>query len=169
MKLSKLIATFQSYVSNNFPETKVAVSGGEEMEIPSIIIEDISVNILDEAMSMNGYFSSTYNADGEELARNYRRPYEARISMVVTDRGPIESTRLAEEVHQTIRHLANKPHELSNNISRIEVGRLSGMNHQFVNPSESSYTLSLTATSAFVNADEDFSRIDDIEIELNIQ
>lgn len=165
MNISTLLAELQTYLDNEFPTIAIAVAGGESRPIPTIEIEDVSVQELSNAKSMNGYSSSVYE-DRREVERHNAIPYEARVSFLIRHRGSVEAAQLTDRLKSVLYKLSNRPERMSDSLSRVEVGSTSGMNHQFINPVETSFTQSAMFTSTLVHTDSTYQNIESFDIEV---
>jgi hypothetical protein len=166
MEVSELLAAIQTHLNDQFPNIPIAVAGGEGRPIPAIEIDDIQLSELSQASSMSGYSSSTYDQNGVEQERKNTTPYSARVNFIITHRGSIEASQLNDRLRAEFEKLKAHPERLSEAISRVEPGSLTGMNHQFVNPTETSFTQSVRFTSALVYSDTSYRNIEDIIIDI---
>lgn len=165
MEITELISTLQSHLDSKL-SAPVLVTGSEERPIPAVIIEDWTAQ--HHSASMTRYLESLYDDQGNETARVYRIPYDLRVSMMVRGVGSVEGSELFDKLRKELFKIESTPHLLSNDISQAELNSGGGMNHQFVNPSESEFNQTFTLTSALVYTDSEWDRIEDFTNDFEI-
>lgn len=165
MEVTELISTIQTHLDNSMtPE--VLVSGSDERPIPGVLIEDWSVNQLEA--STTRFITSLYDDQGNETARVYRVPYECRVSFMVREEGEVAGSELHDKLRKELFKLESRPFQLSNVVSSVKLNGGGGIDHQFVNPTESEFQQSATFTTSLVYEDSNFDSIETINTTIEI-
>lgn len=157
MEVTELISTVQSHLDSAI-SAPVLVSGSEQRPVPAVLIEDWTVQQLEA--SMTRYETSLYDDQGNEEARVYKVPYDCRVSFMVRDVGEVGASELHDRLRKELFKAASRPHRLSSRISRVELNSGGGVNHQFVNPSESEFNQTATFTSSLLWTDTEWNTIE---------
>lgn len=171
MKPTEAISNIVDFIDANV-SVPVRTSGMEgERPVPVVIVDDWEMNQLNHHNS--NYVGETHNVDSDgdgatEFTKWYRFYFNMRVELVVRDHDDVGVHDKLGSLQDALREAEIDPEVIDETINDFKLGTSGNPTYQYLEPTESELTQSLTLTAFHQVSRSDYDTIEDIQNNFNL-